>query len=487
MRSILTLLLALCVCLDAGAQAFTPRRPFIPTVAASGPAPIPGLYLHWDASDLNGNLSYTNQVTAGSQIQYWKDEIIGAVLTNSSAVMPTWNGCGVYFNGSSWLTNAISGFSNVASSFMFIMKLDSSPPANQFVHDTIDGARGSQISSGAWTYYDVGSVTLGNNLASPETNLFTMIFSGGGYLSYTNGVLAVDNSGSAAPIPPPSDWQVVGTYGPSTAAQPLHGTIYEIYVWTNKPTISASAASNLNWVAVQKWGGCVTNPFPQNVPGLALYWVASDTFSQGTNTALTNWIDRIQGSIWTNGASAQRPTNALDGVHFAGAGIHFTNAGASLTGSSGVVSNTHWIVWRIKSTAGLWDDLALMGSSGGAPTISTRCFSPDYISNGRWQTGANPTPAFVPNLETNIENEFLVRWRDTVYDAYTNALNVVTNQGGNNSINNGNIWTNLGDYGAVTFGQSTYTIKEIAIWTNVLSDVTISNLHWYRTNTYPAP
>lgn len=56
--------------------------------------------------------------------------------------------------------------------------------------------------------------------------------------------------------------------------------------------------------------------------GLAYRWVDSDT---ATNTALDSWIDRISGTAWTNGASAQRPTNSWNqGIWFDNS-HYFTN------------------------------------------------------------------------------------------------------------------------------------------------------------------
>lgn len=59
---------------------------------------------------------------------------------------------------------------------------------------------------------------------------------------------------------------------------------------------------------------------PVQIPGLALWWHSADTLSQGTGVVLTNWIDEIQGVIWTNGAASGRPTNTAIGVGYGGDG-----------------------------------------------------------------------------------------------------------------------------------------------------------------------
>ena len=59
---------------------------------------------------------------------------------------------------------------------------------------------------------------------------------------------------------------------------------------------------------------------PESIGTLRYYWVASDL---PTNTAVSDWVDRIQGAHASQGASGNQPTNSASGIHFVAASSKF--------------------------------------------------------------------------------------------------------------------------------------------------------------------
>lgn len=68
------------------------------------------------------------------------------------------------------------------------------------------------------------------------------------------------------------------------------------------------------WVAQPVASSGSSYPFPVT-GGIAFWWRMDDL---ATNVVVTNWIDRVSGSVWTN-SSVTAPTNTSGGVYFDGA------------------------------------------------------------------------------------------------------------------------------------------------------------------------
>lgn len=71
-------------------------------------------------------------------------------------------------------------------------------------------------------------------------------------------------------------------------------------------------------------GSVNTNEEPM-LPHIYLWWHDADTLTQGTNVAITNWLDRIQQWVWTNETAGTRPTTSTNGLHFNGTDQFLTN------------------------------------------------------------------------------------------------------------------------------------------------------------------
>lgn len=215
---------------------------------------------------------------------------------------------------------------------------------------------------------------------------------------------------------------------------------------------------------------------PQSVPGLAYWWVGSDVI----NSSVTNWTDRIQGKVFTS-AGAAYPT--LTGA--AGAkGVHFTpssymTATPPVPYSPRLATNDPvlYIVFDSQPT-----DCYMLG----ATNASIR----NYINNNAVSTG-------VQRFSWYINSAFLFR-TNTILDVYcgyggqlgqprewTNGVPAAT-VGVDFGVNAWKTINGAGD--SLGVGTGTFTVYEIAIWTNLAGTLYITNfvtnLHAYATNTY---
>lgn len=216
--------------------------------------------------------------------------------------------------------------------------------------------------------------------------------------------------------------------------------------------------------------GLATGPFtPRSLPGLGYWWVFSD---MPTNINVTNWVDRIQSSVWTNkNTDASRPTNSSLGVHFKRSSQQW------LTNELKAVFDTnssHFLILE-RTTAGGFQDILDCKNTGDSELMMFNDNKLTWWGGAQQADGVPPLSAFfdfcfMPSLAENK-----IRW-------YTNGLASNTNNSTAIPAN----FCSWGWLGGIAFsGYFDGYIKEILIWTNrVLSSSEIAQLHTYYTNLY---
>lgn len=235
---------------------------------------------------------------------------------------------------------------------------------------------------------------------------------------------------------------------------------------------SALAQPMQHWAAANRTSLVSARMTPTNIfNGVAYWWVASDNPS---NVIVSNWVDRIQAVVKTNGDTTVRPTNnSLVGVYFnSSVGQFVTNA----TLNNSTALNTYWLVMqRDGNHAG---NLVGQSISANFPGfLISGSGSPQMFSAGQLFTGP-----VLPNA-TMI---------DVLFVCERNGVNQT-----NAFYTNGVPWTTtntLVDIGSFTMrtmgkdlGNGAYSgyITEFGVVTNIWpTPVQASNLHYYFTNTY---
>lgn len=202
--------------------------------------------------------------------------------------------------------------------------------------------------------------------------------------------------------------------------------------------------------------------------GANYWWVYTDMAS-GIN--VTNWIDRIQASVWTNGfVDATRPTTDANGVLFNRANSTvLTNSGVSFANTS-----THFVIVK-RTSASAFQDILDQANSGLLEwfwnNASQWLFS---VSSANRLVDGNTsgTTAFFDMVMVTDGN-------GNVSDLYTNGVSAKHDAV---AIPAG-IWKIMG--GIPNNGFFGGYFKEMAVWTNVnLNTTKIGQLHTYATNTY---
>lgn len=214
-------------------------------------------------------------------------------------------------------------------------------------------------------------------------------------------------------------------------------------------------------------------PFtPLSVPGMAYRW-QTNSIKVDVNSALTNWIDDIQGLILTNSGSL-RPTLTSTGVYFGNAQI-LTNAGIN-PGQTLAVSMLI-VISRDKN-----DTLHFFTGDG---VSHGHLFDRGILSTAAWEY-ETATPA---NCSGNNSKLATNAWMTLIHDAtgtagganqhyYTNGILA-------NTFNGQEAEKILCIGGKADGGQYlSGTILELCLWTNVNLASYAAQLHQYATNRY---
>lgn len=208
-------------------------------------------------------------------------------------------------------------------------------------------------------------------------------------------------------------------------------------------------------------------PGPDTVSGLQFRWVASDLT---VGAKVTNWVDRVQSAVWTNGASSLQPTNSASGVCFDGSTV-LTNAVITFTTAAKPVI---WIVAKNMRNNNNFDSF-LTSPSGLSPGIEfSATFVADPNSLTHWFAAI-----------TNVYQDWYVPGNGSAFSGvplwYTNNVSTTHNSG---LIASGtaNIFNFAGQQAGGTKGY--FYVQEIAVYTNDLSSANRTTLHTYATNTY---
>lgn len=208
------------------------------------------------------------------------------------------------------------------------------------------------------------------------------------------------------------------------------------------------------------------------VAGVSYWWVSSDL---PTNGYVTNWIDKIKGSAWTNGAAGTtRPTNTLTGVYFDGSkSQRLTNSGVYF--SSGTAEpSTHWIIIN-RVGGGAFQDFLDYQNDG---VLNW------YFDNAnRYATMMTPTATYDGRSPTNQWFDWCITMESggSGHVFYTNGVPAITNKIGQTWT--ATPWKLMG--GISVNGYFTGYIRELAVWSNHLATASeVANLHTYATNTY---
>lgn len=224
----------------------------------------------------------------------------------------------------------------------------------------------------------------------------------------------------------------------------------------------------------------ITNP--SYIPGIAYWWVATDTLTnQGTNVAITNWIDRIQGLMWTNETAGARPMNSeTDGIVFDGS-VWMTNSGMVITNHTGP-SAAMFICRRTAQNAlvqGILYNFDLHNGYG---------YQNGSLGSASWLFQAPANIGLSGPLATNLWECLLLNdvGSGTGGSSWTNGVLCRGNFGFGAAWIATNLVGGTGEAGRYLVGN----IQEIAIYTNYIgtnvNDLSnwASILNHYATNTY---
>lgn len=204
---------------------------------------------------------------------------------------------------------------------------------------------------------------------------------------------------------------------------------------------------------------------PSSMGQLAYWWVASDL----PLGAVSTWTDRNVGSVWQSRTPAQpAPTNTVDGVQFNGT-THTTLT--NVIGAISVITNSSQFVILARTGTGAFQDIL------------------DFKNDGTWEwTWFSTTWELFPGSKAAVGNPGTNVFFDMAYTSdyannriigYTNGVAVITNT----TSTIGGTWHIMG--GITNSGFFSGYIKELIMYTNtVLNLTTVSNLHYYATNTY---
>lgn len=218
-----------------------------------------------------------------------------------------------------------------------------------------------------------------------------------------------------------------------------------------------------------------STPYPQTLPGLAYYWVASDL---NVGDKVTNWIDRIQGLAWTNQTSAKQPTNSALGVYFDGT-MFLTNSGMVMPVNQ---YNSLFVIIRRDTYPGVFQGILCNVATKFGYVFNNI----GIISYADWAFAQASQADLSGNQGRLKTNTFMTLIADSYNGSgsdhyYTNGiLSATISSTTVSSAVATNLLGGTGDAGRYLVGY----IRELAIITNTITATIASNLNYYATNTY---
>lgn len=201
-------------------------------------------------------------------------------------------------------------------------------------------------------------------------------------------------------------------------------------------------------------------------PGMLFWYVANDL----TNTPVSVWTDRIQGYNWYQTNASAKPTWATN------VGVTFDGIQQFLYASNGVIpkaagDGAFMLVCKFADTGG--SQMVLCDTFSGGAIIVGKNTADKLYSFSAGTIGPMGTTTFdLISAVTNVSSQFEV------------LTNGVPGWFGSGAWNRASL-THVGSGDGNGFGK--VTINEFIVWTNtmVFDPATISNMHYYATNTYP--
>jgi len=239
--------------------------------------------------------------------------------------------------------------------------------------------------------------------------------------------------------------------------------------------------------------------------GVAYHWTMADI---ATNTALSGgWTDEIQHLVWTNGASAQVPTNGVPNGVWTDSTHWFTNNGMTGMGSNLAFGFTFKIL-----DCGFFSSLTRPSFWNNGDASGTKTFRIGFDSNNSYwmESIGDGTPEYqgglAPFRATNNFVDFI--WEQVCTNNGNCSIRVYTNGIRMNADSTFNDLKYLGSLNA-TFFTPSYVLamghdflrvngpkmywQDIVGWTNAngvangipLSATTVANYHKWSTNNWP--
>lgn len=213
---------------------------------------------------------------------------------------------------------------------------------------------------------------------------------------------------------------------------------------------------------------------PTDIQGLAYWWNSLDLTN---NVTVTNWFDRIQGVVLTNGNLSARPTNSAYGVGFGGS-TFLTNS--VLGGGPISAPVSYFIVLKWTDPNNTLSPITGYGTGGSAlrTVLGSQTWANTFALGCRW-------------VEVRGSTTKITCLGGGTASVPTNSI--ITLAGCFNGIATGNYYTNgVQSYSA---GSQTYTfdkvgsdddgnifkgyISQVLVFTNFLSADNVSNLNYY--------
>ncbi len=219
----------------------------------------------------------------------------------------------------------------------------------------------------------------------------------------------------------------------------------------------------------------VATSIPQQQSGLSNWWVYTD-MSTNAFTMSGGWTDRINGIIQTNLPGGVTPTNTTFGVYCE------ANSGLTQPYTNSVfwMNSTNATTMLIFRPANNVDFCGLFESNLQDHNDGSRA---RRFSGGTWRTGKVTEETtlcadFAANLDLDM---ILVSTNGNSITVYTNGVVTAWN---NHTVA---IWeiapSFIGTINAANRGLQGY-VKEVLYYRTNVNANSISNLHWYGTNTY---